>query len=370
MRHEKYIVQRGKYLQVKIRYRDEYQQEKYFNKNISIDDFDTPTEAMEYACLIRDEALRKIRNNTMKSHVPTVEECYYKKFDLFPVSLRTRKKHDIFYRSGIDQYALISILKVSTATIQEDVNKYLSTHSDQATRHYIGVWSQIFRTAQMMGVDVPDRTKLIKRSRSKIVHQDRQVTISNEDFQKFLQALDNYGYDEHSKYLNRIMKYMLLIEYYTGMRPAEILALNADDITETGIRVNKAVGSTTTEKLTIIPPKTSSSYRTVPIHDDLRPILNALLLERTTSPLLVNDDGSLLNIDMISSRIRVISKKCGIPFNAYMLRHGFATDLIKQGIDARTTQDLLGHTTFSLSVEYARSSDDDRSVAVNSRKLN
>lgn len=136
-----------------------------------------------------------------------------------------------------------------------------------------------------------------------------------------------------------------------------------------GVGENKAVGSSITEELSIIPTKTRQSVRVVPIHPELRPILDQLLKEQHTSPLLKSISGGLLNMAYLSKMILATSKKAGIDFNAYMLRHGMATDLINQGESPRTVQDILGHANFSMSVEYARSSEEDREKAIDKRKL-
>ena len=39
--------------------------------------------------------------------------------------------------------------------------------------------------------------------------------------------------------------------------------------------------------------------------------------------------GDLISVDYFANYIRTVSKKCGIEFRSYMLRHKFATDLQK-----------------------------------------
>ena len=76
--------------------------------------------------------------------------------------------------------------------------------------------------------------------------------------------------------------------------------------------------------------------------------------------------GDLISTDYFSNFIRMISKKSGIEFRSYMLRHKFATDLQKTETP-RTVQDLLGHASFQMSVEYARSTEEERQEAVKNR---
>lgn len=164
---------------------------------------------------------------------------------------------------------------------------------------------------------------------------------------------------------------MLIIMYYCGFRPSEVLALSKSDIDldRKEISISKAVGCNYTEKRVIIPAKTAQSVRKTPIPDALLPQLSAIIEQTETDYLFLDQQGRFLDIDEVSDYIHRVSKSCGIPFNAYMLRHLYATDLVKT-TDARTAQDLLGHASFSMTLDYARSSKDDREQAVKDRKLN
>ena len=134
------------------------------------------------------------------------------------------------------------------------------------------------------------------------------------------------------------------------------------------IDVYKSVGSDHDHRKTIVPTKTKNSVRKIPISQELDVILRDLLSWTDHEYLISTHDGELIDSDYASDYIRCVSKKCGIPFNFYMLRHKFATDLQKTEAP-RTIQDLMGHASFSMSVEYARSSDEDREKVVKNRKL-
>ena len=50
----------------------------------------------------------------------------------------------------------------------------------------------------------------------------------------------------------------------------------------------------------------------------------------------------------------------------YLMEHNFVTQLITNGVDVRTVQELMGHATPVTTVSYARSSDDKKKEAISS----
>ena len=210
---------------------------------------------------------------------------------------------------------------------------------------------------------------MITVPKSKITVNPKDVTFSKEDFLKLIQVLENYTCkNEKRLYRAKMLRYILLIGYYTGMRLAEIIALNSDDMINDKIKVWKSVGSTDTEARTIVTTKTTQSIRYIPIHEDLKPYLEELKAISNHSPLITEIDGSLIDVNDISAMVKQFCTRYKINFHVYSLRHAFATDLIQSGTDPRTVQDLLGHASFSMSMDYARSSEQDRITAINKIK--
>lgn len=278
--------------------------------------------------------------------------------------MRTQKKYSTLYKNIPSTLLKKNINSISLATLQSEINTFSLTHTEDRTKRYLVAWRRLYTTANMLGHDISDKTKLVIIPKNKIPSMPKDVRTSLDDYNTILDSLLNYKTsNQRVKHRYRMIWYLLQIMFYTGMRPAEVLALNSDDISDT-ISVNKAVGSSNTQSLTIITPKTKSSIREVPISEDLRPILNNLLLEQTTSPLLTELDGSLLSIDKISHDLNKLAKKNNIHFNAYMLRHLVATNLISINTSPRAIQDILGHASFSMSLDYARSTEDERQKAL------
>lgn len=375
MKKEKYIYERktkkgSPYFQIQITFKDEYGQSKTFYESVQISDYESKSQAKAVAIAIRDKALYEIQTNRIIITSPTVGQLYQKMDELIPCSLSTKKKRNTHYNNGIKKFENIQISKLTTADIQKNVNEYAENKSDNNIHRYVILWSKLYKVALMLGYDVVDRSKMIIIPKSKKIIEKKKVTCSQDTLHEVLECLASYETPSNTvKHRAKMIWYLIIIMNYTGMRPAEVLALNAEDITNDYISVNKSVGSSKDETVSVKSPKTAQSIRHVPVHPELLPILKQLKNEQKTSPLLTNLDGSLITPLQRSNMITNVCKKTGIKFNLYMLRHNMATDLVNMNISQRTVQDILGHASFNMSLEYARSTEEDRKKAVDSRKL-
>lgn len=375
MKKEKYIYERktkkgSPYFQIQITFKDEYGQSKTFYESVQISDYESKSQAKAVAIAIRDKALYEIQTNRIIITSPTVGQLYQKMDELIPCSLSTKKKRNTHYSNGIKKFENIQISKLTTADIQKNVNEYAENKSDNNIHRYVILWSKLYKVALMLGYDVVDRSKMIIIPKSKKIIEKKKVTCSQDTLHEVLDCLASYETPSNTvKHRAKMIWYLIIIMNYTGMRPAEVLALNAEDITNDYISVNKSVGSSKDETVSVKSPKTAQSIRHVPVHPELLPILKQLKNEQKTSPLLTNLDGSLITPLQRSNMITKVCKKTGIKFNLYMLRHNMATDLVNMNISQRTVQDILGHASFNMSLEYARSTEEDRKKAVDSRKL-
>lgn len=357
MKDTKYIRKRtrsyGTAFLVEIPYLDDNGSQTRFTQTVRVIDFDGSEKlALRYAQQIRNEALTDIQSGKLRASVPSVKAIYERKWDLLPLSINTREKQDAVFKKALAKYEKRSLRDITVADIQESLNIYAETHSADAVKRLLTIWRQIYRCALMLGYDLPDRTDAVVLPKSKIVTKRRPVEMDPDAFQAILDGLLTYSGRE--TYNNRGIWFMLQIMYYTGCRPAEALALTADDIAGGFIHISKAVGSTTTEKRQIVPPKTASSERAIPIVPDLSPILDDLIRWSRHRYLLADESGDLRDIDEISNTIHLVARKHNVQFNAYMLRHLMSTELLHKG-DSVVARDLLGHTSFSMTLDYARS---------------
>ena len=370
MKDLKYIRKRkqkyGSSYVVDIKYTDDSGETKHFSQTLRSVDYGSEKNALIMAQKVRNDVLNQIRTGALRKSFPTVRNLYLRKWDILPLSIKTRQKQDALYASQIALHGDKRINDVTVEDIQTSLNTWAETHSKDSVQRLLSVWRQIYQCAKILGYEIPDRTEAVIMPKSKVVPKKREVRLDLADFKMILDGLLTYG--DGDTYNHRGIWFMLLIMFYTGMRPAEALALTRSDIHDTFITINKSVGSTRSETRQIVPTKTESSVRNIPIVPDLRPVLNRLLSWSKHDYLLADEEGKLRSIDEVSMRINLVARKHHVKFNSYMLRHLMSSDLLHKG-DSVVARDLLGHTSFSMTLDYARSTDTQIYDAIKNRNV-
>lgn len=379
MKKEKYIIERknkrNHYLQVYINFKDISGSKQIYSRNINVAEYISPKDAMQAAIIIRDNALREINTGTLIKYVPTVGELYRQTKNLFNISVKTWKRHETTFKNSIKKYENREITSIKPIDVQESINESINNYSLEATQRVLSLWRQIYKAAAMNDILVADKTVAVTIPKSKApAKQQKKVLISDEDFKQFIEYLEEtskYVRDSIGRFRRIRIIYMLKIMFFTGIRPSECFALTKSDINliTDEITINKAIGSTSAKTRQVISTKTTQSIRTVPISDNLKPLLLKMFDEIKEEHLFYDYDGLPFETSFISQFISRTSNRIGIKFNMYMLRHRMATDLIQSNTSARTVQDILGHASYKQSVGYARSSDEDRKTAIDNRKL-
>lgn len=349
---------------MEIPYTDNAGLPQRFTKTIKAIDFEgNEKTALLYAQKIRNDALADIASGKMKRTYPTVGFLYDTKFMLMPMSIRTKAKQDSIFKDILSVHKDTPINKMTTADIQQTVNDYATGHSDDAIHRLVSIWKQIYKVCSIMEYNIQDKSQAIVIPKSKKVIKRKPVTFAMDDFQIILDDLVRIN-----THLSQSAWFLLMIMYYTGCRPAEALALTRSDIHDNFISINKSVGSTKDAIQQIVPTKTEESTRNVPVPHDLKPVLRDLFMWSKHNLLLADEKGNPQNVSYLSDVIFNTAKANGIRFNAYMLRHLMSSELMHKG-DSVVARDILGHTSFAMTLDYARSTPDQLYSAIANRSL-
>ena len=135
----------------------------------------------------------------------------------------------------------------------------------------------------------------------------------------------------------------------TGMRLGELRALRWDDVDLVAGRI--VVRYSAWEDI-VGTPKTDST-REIPLSDDAR---KALKLHRRPGVLLVFCDkkGEMQPRDVCNWPLWRACRRAGLrQIGWHVLRHSFASQLIMRGRSLKEVQELLGHTSITMTMRYA-----------------
>lgn len=191
----------------------------------------------------------------------------------------------------------------------------------------------------------------------------RRKTIAKEDLKKILKAAKELAEKEAVKHGRKYYFYVfLVISYYTGMRPGEVLALRWQDINldRKIIYVNSAISEAKDFrgdgkiKKTIGRPKTYKSIRPVGIVDKLREVLEKIPHNSDDDFIIKTKKGTPITPGAMSQLWRKLLSSIGLKgeYVMYELRHTYATYLTKLGLPVADISRQMGHTDIRTTMNY------------------
>lgn len=194
----------------------------------------------------------------------------------------------------------------------------------------------------------------IKFKLPKITKKEIQILSSTQR-----QVLENYI----SFHLNEIT-IGILLSLYTGLRIGEVCGLTWGDINfSSGImkiyktisRIQNSDCSSRKTKLVLSTAKTKNSIRFIPIHDELLCLLKKFKTKNQLNDFtyILTSTSFFIDPRNYYNQFKNILKKCGLEqFNYHSLRHTFATNCIKEGLDPKSLSELLGHSDIKTTLSF------------------
>ncbi|MDQ3879570.1 MAG: tyrosine-type recombinase/integrase [Chloroflexota bacterium] len=152
---------------------------------------------------------------------------------------------------------------------------------------------------------------------------------------------------------------IVVVLLYTGLRLAELVALDVDDV-----RVSARKG------LVVVRSGKGDAYREVPLNALVRQVLEEWLGERQARAaegeraLFVGRGGRRLSKRSVDDVVRRLGQDAGVTLSAHVLRHTFLTRMVRQGSDLVLVAELAGHRRLETTRRYSLPSDADRLLAV------
>ena len=128
---------------------------------------------------------------------------------------------------------------------------------------------------------------------------------------------------------------IVLVLFNSGMRVTELCKLDCEDLRDGALIVRGKGG------------KVRKCYISHTTNRMLRSDMKA-----RTGALFVGKFGARLSPNVIRLRFNLMSERCGLTVTPHMLRHSFATYMLRQGVSIRHIQQYLGHAKISTTEIY------------------
>jgi len=184
--------------------------------------------------------------------------------------------------------------------------------------------------------------------------------LSSQQARRFLRVVE-----QEPSPRNRLMA---LLPYYAGLRIGEVVGLDIGDV---------ALSARKGEIRVMGKGRDGGKLRAVPVHGELRPVLQAWLIQRRSLPggeatpaLLVNARGGRISDRYAREIIESLGRLAGLdaerlePFGPHALRHTFGTQLVRGGVDLVTVAELMGHARLDTTRIYTLPTKADREHAL------
>lgn len=196
--------------------------------------------------------------------------------------------------------------------------------------------------------------------KKEVVNRDIAITM---DFGKVPKKERNYLTEEEAqKIIDAIQPPMVnLVAYFlfnTGLRISECLNLKLNDVDMEKKTIHVVEGK-------------GRKDRIVPINDRLHALLMDYLEnwkeDYGSDYFFATRKGGAISYPHVNSTIRNAAKAVGIkkPVSCHVLRHSFASALVKKNVNLVYIQKLLGHESLAVTSIYTHAKLDDLSDAVN-----
>ena len=294
------------------------------------------------------------------------------------IKASTFARYDCTFRNHVMPYPIadMPLAKLDSLTFQSYVTDLYEEYdvSGGSIAAAVKVWRMFFLWACEEGYMLKNPCKNVslpgKRDKGK-----KTIEIFNEAERK---ALAKYMADSDYQYDT-----VILLAFATGMRQGELLGLRWEDITENAIHVARSTtvashvdkdGSRKRYR-EVWDTKTVNSVRDIPLLPSTRTMLNEhykkqrdfFAVKGLPQPeyLFTTAEGKLIDPSSFHKSYERLLQRAGVPYRKFhAIRHTFATEAIRRGVNVKDLQALLGHSDIETTYIYVQADAESQRSAI------
>lgn len=244
------------------------------------------------------------------------------------------------YKDAYNVHILSAIGNMPLRTVKpvhiRDVMSSIADKSESLQHKVLITMRQIFQTARQNGLIVKDPTEGVKITPH--AKPDKVKHLTKDQVRTLLEAVTD----------DKAMAFVGLC-LYCGLRREEAMGLQWGDIKGSSLTVNRALAFVKNRPDPSQELKTKAAHRTIPIPEPLMDILSNT--PKTGLYVITKADGGPMTQMAFRRLWEKVTSVIDFPLHPHMLRHTYATNLYYAGVDLRTAQYLLGHSSIQMTAQ-------------------
>jgi integrase/recombinase XerD len=273
--------------------------------------------------------VRTVRQSgaALQESVMTIQEKLDRAFDLRGTPANTRRTYR-WCIGKFERYAGRPACELGREQVEQFLLHLVRDRKVSPSTHnvYVGALRFLYEVA----LERPDVALRVPRRKQPM---RLPVLLSPADIVRLIAAVPSI-----------MVRTILMLAYGAGLRVSEACRLRVEDIDSRAMVLHIREAKRGRERYVMLSPR---------LLDELRAYWRT---QRPAGPALFPGRGRAATVsrEAVSKAMRKAARRCGITqrVTPHTLRHGFATDLLEQGVDLRTVQVLLGHASIGSTSLY------------------